>query len=273
MKTKKTLTIISIILIFFSLVAASVQYQSYIPFARRAALGTLNGVYVVEKFGDNPTLDVGVAETIWEGQGLYPWDAFASGAQVLEAVSASASDTLAGTGARTVRVEGLGSNYELQNENVTLNGTTAATLSLPFIRVFRIRVITAGSSGTNAGVITIRLSGGGVTVGTVSAGENQSQMGIYTIPANKTGLIVQFQSALSKKQSTIVEAEIYVRSFGEVFQEKLKHRLGATSGSQETTTFVGGILVPEKSDIDIRGESDSITTAIGTSFEILVFDN
>ena len=69
------------------------------------------------KFGKNP--DVGnTEETIWDAGGLYSWQ---SAAESLEILSSEVADAAAGTGARTVTVKGLDSNYELLSETVTLN--------------------------------------------------------------------------------------------------------------------------------------------------------
>jgi hypothetical protein len=89
-------------------------------------------------------------------------------------VSASASDTAAGTGARTVRItyydnSGNGPLFE----TVTLNGTTAVNTVATDIRFIEsLMVITAGSLSTNAGIISLYtgLAGAGSVIGSIGVG-------------------------------------------------------------------------------------------------------
>jgi len=92
--------------------------------------------------------------------------------QSMEIVSSSANDTAEGTGARTVRVEGVYLNadglFQLHQEIVTLNGTTPVTLSKSYREVYRASIITSGTYATTTagaahGTITIRLASAGAT--------------------------------------------------------------------------------------------------------------
>lgn len=88
--------------------------------------------------------------------------------------SASANDTAAGTGARTVQItyydnSGNGPLFE----TVTLNGTTAVNTVATDIRFIEsMEVITAGSLSANAGILTLygATGGGGGTVGSIGVG-------------------------------------------------------------------------------------------------------
>jgi hypothetical protein len=92
--------------------------------------------------------------------------------------SASANDTAAGTGARTVQIE-----YFDQTgagpftETVTMNGTAYVnTVATDICFIESIKVLTAGSGGVNAGILTLKAAtaGGGATIGTVNASDNQT---------------------------------------------------------------------------------------------------
>jgi hypothetical protein len=52
---------------------------------------------------------------------------YAAAALQMTVSSSSASDTSAGTGARTVLITGLNANYAVISESVTMNGQTAVT--------------------------------------------------------------------------------------------------------------------------------------------------
>ena len=128
----------------------------------------------------NPDIDTATTpETIWQNTGVI---SFPSAAGATTIVSGSENDASAGTGARTVLVEGLLAGYLPSSETVTLNGTTPVALSADYLRINRISVATAGSGQTNAGALTATI--GGTTVNTVAAGKSISQSAIYTVPAN-----------------------------------------------------------------------------------------
>lgn len=63
----------------------------------------------IAAIGNNPDLDTAtLPEDIWTGGGGYPW---LTASTALELLSSSANDTSAGTGARTVTINGLDINY------------------------------------------------------------------------------------------------------------------------------------------------------------------
>lgn len=104
--------------------------------------------------------------------------------------SSSASDSSAGTGARTVIITyldqtGAGPFTEI----ITLNGTTYVnTVASNICFIEEIKVVTAGSGGTNAGILTLKAatSGGGATIGTVSASAGQTYWAHHYVPTGKT---------------------------------------------------------------------------------------
>jgi hypothetical protein len=103
--------------------------------------------------------------------------------------SASALDTAAGTGARTVNI----TYYDQTgagpfNETITLNGTTYVnTVNTNICFIEEMKVATAGSTGSNAGIITLRAAtaGGGVIVGTIAALNNQTFWAHHYVPIGK----------------------------------------------------------------------------------------
>lgn len=104
-------------------------------------------------------------------------------------VSTSATDAAAGTGARTVAityytVTGTGPFIEI----ITLNGTVAVnTVATDICYVENMIVVTAGSTGSNAGTINFKstTAGGGVTVGSISPTDNRTFWAHHYIPLGK----------------------------------------------------------------------------------------
>ena len=163
---------------------------SDIDFYLAVAKGDFTGYTKVSKFGRNPSVKSADYETIWDGSNFYPWP---TAAETLSVVSDDANDTSAGTGARTVEIEGLDSSWDVLTETVTMNGTTPVVTTGLFLRVYRARVVTAGSSGTNEGTITFTNTTSSNVIAQISvdtSGFGQTLMACYTIPAGKTGYLI-----------------------------------------------------------------------------------
>lgn len=107
--------------------------------------------------------------------------------------SSDASDASAGTGARTVTIKGLATDYTDLTEVATLNGTTNATITGSFFRVNEFYVTTAGSGDKNAGDVYF-YSGANTsgvpdvtttTYAKIPVGKSVMNAAFYTVPLNK----------------------------------------------------------------------------------------
>ena len=163
---------------------------------------------LVHKFGRNSAVGTSLVPITSSGVYRTPTSAVA-----LELVSDSVNDAAAGSGARTVEVIGLGSDWAEQSETVTMNGTSAVALSNSFTRVYRMRVLTSGtyatqSAGSHSSTITLRESGAGQTWATISNidgfGLGQSLIGAISIPAGKRALITGKNIFVDSSKTTTV---------------------------------------------------------------------
>lgn len=107
--------------------------------------------------------------------------------------SSSASDTAAGTGARTVRITYLSfSGTDLIGpftETVTLNGTSAVnTVNTDIGVIEKMEVITAGSTQATVGVVTLysATAGGGSAVWSIAAAATSTDSVHHYVPSGKT---------------------------------------------------------------------------------------
>src|SRR6056300_415175 len=226
------------------------------------------------KFGFNADVDDSL-ETVWAQGGLYSYLASAS---VLKVSSSSTADTSAGTGARTVELSGLDTNYDEISETVTLNGQTAVNTTNEFLRINRMVVRSAGSGGQNAGVIYAGT--GTVTTGvpankyaTIAIGDNQTLMAIWTVPANHTAYLLQTDVTVATTQNNkYCTASLVARPYGEVFQVKDRF---VKAESQTTLTYSLPLEFEEKTDIEYRaiGDSAGADIAISAAFEIVYIWN
>lgn len=248
------------------------------PFELQVARGQVAYHKDVFKFGNNP--DVGASlETIWAQGGLYSYPPTAS---VMTVSSSSTNDASAGTGARTVTVSGLDADYNEISELVTLNGQTPVNTTKSYLRVNRMIVRSAGSGGGNAGVIYTGT--GTVTSGVPAnvyalingiAGSNQTLMALWTVPAGYTAYLAQYDvsNGTSSNTPAVCKLILAVRPFGEVFQSKDVKSL--TTGMHIEETFAVPQRIEEKSDIEVRAISSSVSVSfdISSAFEIIYIKN
>lgn len=192
-------------------------------FFMQMALGRVPKCSVFDRFGRNPDTDE--AEDIW-GSGT-TYSGFPIGAaEKIEIFSSSANDTAAGTGARTVEISGLldGNGVLCDPVTVTLNGVTPVEIhaSQTYSRMSRMRVLTAGSGGANAGSITVRhVTTTANIFAIMPVGVNRTSLAIYTVPANHKLLInkVYASMALSTGASGSASLSFRVRPYGGVFEQ------------------------------------------------------
>ena len=145
-----------------------------------ALSGRLENVTRVVIGGFNPDIDIATApEDIWPVGGLMSYYA---AAETLEILSASASDTLAGVGARTVVLGVIRGDFTQASIVVNLDGITPVSLGADILRINSGVVLAAGTSRSNVGALTIRVAGGGAVRGQIPAGYSVLQQVTYCVP-------------------------------------------------------------------------------------------
>lgn len=239
--------------------------------------GDYPNMTVVHKFGRNEAVGT-TPEPVALG-GVYQTPTALTS---LEIVSASADDTAAGTGARTVFVQGLGADWELISETVTMNGTTAVSLSNQYYRVFRAYVATSGTyatatSGSHAGTLTIRTSGGGatwVTIDEVSVfPKSQTQTACYTVPSGYNAFVkaVDIHVESGKPASVFFfqrqGADIVDAPYSSMRLVKQWDGLAGSSNYEESVPLGP---FPAKTDIGFMAKVASTTAVVTVDFEILL---
>jgi len=153
-------------------------------YLQAVAEGDVTGHTPFSKLGYND--DVGATEEdIWTQGGTYPW--IAAGGIALEVVSASADDTVAGTGVQKVRVSYLDTDYSAQTQIISMAGATPVALTdTTILRVNALRATQVGAGGVAAGLITCRLVGGAATIyRSISLGNTRGRGATYTVPLGK----------------------------------------------------------------------------------------
>jgi hypothetical protein len=205
--------------------------------------------------------------------------AYLSSAETMEVASTSAADTSAGTGLRTLLLQGVdGSGAEI-SEVVVLNGTTNVTSSLSYLRVNTMVGLTAGSSGWNEGSVTATATTAGTIQSEMDATESLSQSSHYTVPLGKTFYLTQVElnsAKLSGGSAPEIEFKGYARPGGagaawlQLFDKKLD-----TGVSDELDVVIShhpGVLIA-RTDVRMRADTDTNGTECRTRmYGVLVDD-
>jgi len=234
--------------------------------------GAVDGTSYIEKFGMNADVDSN-KETIWDGGGIY---SYISTAETVAVTSTAGADSAVGTGARTVEIQGLDADYNVVLETLTVGGSTSTT---EFIRIFRAKVVTAGSNGINEGTISITSSDTSTVLaqigvdgtGSNAAGRGQTFMALYTVPAGKTAYLTQWTVGAGK-QNTDAVAFILSRPFDGNGAWNSKDIITVSA-----TTYAKDYKIPlqftEKTDIEVRAYSTTNNSLVSSTFNLILIDN
>lgn len=156
--------------------------------------------------GFNSDIDSGAAEDIAPTTVNLPATAAAT-----TIVSASASDTAAGTGARTVEVVGLDADYKMVSETAILNGATPVNLVIHYLRILSVEVLTVGSGGSNAGQLSVKQSS--TVIALVDTGLNRTTAAVFTMPEfPRVGRIKGFSGGISNGAASTVKVSLLKKS-------------------------------------------------------------
>jgi len=240
-------------------------------FLIEVAKGTVTGHSYIIKFGENPEVNKLTPEDVWDFGGLYT---FSTSAIIDSLSSSDDGDT------QDITVIGLDENWEQVSQVIALTGQTRKALDTNLIRVYR--MFNSGTTDFAGGIYCYEDTelSAGVPVATtkirafVNNGNNQTLMTVYTVPAGKTGYIINEVIGLSKAKTTTADLSLRARPFGGVFQIKGKLVLMSTGTSTVTKPYRLPVMVPAKTDIVARVDSVSADdTAVSASWDILLVDD
>lgn len=255
-----------------SVVSSITRVGTYEPFGLQVARGQITMHESFQIFGYNPDVDTS-EESVWPDGGTIPHPTVAS---VLKISSSDANDTSAGTGARTVFIEGLDGDYNVVSETVTLNGQTAVNTTNSYLYVNSFYVVTAGSGGANAG--NINAGTGVVTAGVpavlydiIAIGYNQRTTAHYCVPAGYTGYMVT--GVITTGQATGSTA---VSAFLKQHGPDGILRVGAVSTLNNGSVqydFDPAYRIPEKNCIGASAIGAAANNSVSAFFNIVLIAN
>ena len=213
----------------------------------------------INKFGYSD--NISSLSTIWDGSNIYTYSSSA-GAVTVESDANSTGDDGA-----VIEVQGLDANYNVVVQDITISGSTG-TGSTNLIRVFRARVKTpAAGKTTNDGNIDIDIAG--QLRAKILEGNGQTLMALYTIPAGKTGYLLNLTMSVDKNVDVIYKLISIEPIDGRV--ANLKGQFG-TFGTPIDHTYPVPLRFEEKTDIEVRADAGN-TSGGGATFDLILVDN
>ena len=212
----------------------------------------------IHKFGAVPAMSTNTTGTIWDvNDTVYPWATWATpGVLTIPAVNAADNG-------HKVIVYGLDQYYDMIEEEFTLSSSGTVTGTKTFSRVYRAYYY---DNTTNTGNINIQRSG--TTVARITAGKAQTLMAVYTVPAGYTAYLTQGTTSIQYGGDATID--MFVRYYGQS-----SFRIGhsgevAGTGMPYHYEFSVPIVIPEKSDIDVRTSVRSNNARVTAAFDIIL---
>lgn len=220
----------------------------------------LTGYTYKHIFGAVPEMPQGGYGSIWDINGeVYHWDL--SGTIEIETTLGNGSISQLDDGL-IVHIIGLDDSFNEIEEDIEINNGTGIG-NVIFNRINSISVY--GENRTN---INVNIQG--ITVQRISIGKGKSLNTNYTVPAGYTGYLTQGTTTCAANADATVD--MFVRTPGNGFINGHSLEVSGTGG-QYLFQFSIPIMVPEKSDIDIRAHVRSNKARITAAYDIILVKN
>ncbi len=238
--------------------------------------GNIVGHSIIHKFGSNTSVPNGTWAIVSPSSpsGAFP----TSGTAVRIKAGGNVADTENGLGARAVIVVGLDLTLSEVSETIITSG---ANISLPttgnFWRIYRAYVSSVGAYGVaNTGDIIIEDSDGINDMLTILTDEGQTQHGVYSIPAGKTGYLLSMH--LETDASKAADFRLLVReNFTDVQIPMSPKLLGVyfdgVLGQAGYEPISPSRALNALTDIWVEARGGGANTEVSVDFEILLIDN
>lgn len=243
-------------------------------FSYNVSSGEEVGKSIVNKFGGGCDAVTDTVTDVWDYGDtvpVYPWPTTATITYISQKV-----DQAAMRGA-TIEVQGLDANWDLSTQTIDLDGsdtTTPVVLVPPLIRVFRKKVL-ANVVGDQD--ITAHNTANSVDYSVIQAGNNQTLMALYTVPAGKTAYMLQYYSSVTSttnKDPIGTEIRLWAADRGNSYAFQLKHATSIPEkGSNEHHHFNVYMSFSEKTDIKMTMQPLDDPGHIHAGFDLILEDN
>lgn len=195
-------------------------YPKFIDFKSAVSMG-LEGFDSIKIAGHGQASTT--SSPIWTKGGPHT---YITTAKYVKLVSDDTDDTTADTGAREVTIYGVAAGYTSQSETITMTGFVGKTSTMEYLRINKMEVTAAGSSGYNEGLIvcypdqaastatagTGVLTTTGITMASIATTTNLTSRTIFTVPLSYTAYLTHVHVSCS--QDNQIQAVLMTRASG-----------------------------------------------------------
>ena len=249
-------------------------------FLVEVAKGNVPNHSIVNKFGANDA--VGTSFVPISGGGVFATPSTITALEVLS--SDNTNDIPAGTGARSVYIEGLGAGWVMVGETLALNGTTAVPTVNSYFRITRMYVVTSGAYASTAGAshnstLTLRVAGAGASWAIIAPeggfGLGQTEIGIYSVPDGSICYLIS--THIDVEGAKVVDVLLYRREDADTVSApysamkvlNVKRNVEGEHGvnGSPLATIIG------PADIGYMGKISSGTAKVEVEFKLLCISN
>ena len=155
-----------------------------------------------------------------------------------------------------------------------MNGQSGVALSNTYLRVYRMRVVTAGSGGVNAGIIYVGT--GSITNGKpatvyalIPASVGQTQMCIYTVPAGYTAYLTKFYVTANGQKGV----DFLINTRASTANASLQAKYSGHIQENYQYEYTSPLVITEKTDIDISAKVTATSADVAAGFELIMIQN
>ncbi len=233
--------------------------------------GLVPGVTSINKFGRNTGVPNGTEE-IWDGSATYVFPATA----LMTKLSGKVNQ--AGMTGKNVEVQGLDANWNLSTQVKALdssNTTTAVTLATPLVRCFRMKVL---ADVVTDQAITVHNTANNQDYASITAGNNQTLMAIYTIAANKTAYITNYYATSNPGVGapTALQVKLWASDRLNGYAKQLKHVLGLSADADAYGRFqhhfTPYLKLTQRTDVYLTATATGAVD-VSAGFDLILEDN
>jgi hypothetical protein len=234
--------------------------ECYPGFEMQVALGLVPGWEIYRKFGHNDSLSSGTFD-LWPPGTVRVLPTTNTVAAVVS--SSTADDSAAvGTGAWTIRIEGLDASGVETSDDVILDGQVSVDGTVVFSRINRAYVLTAGTGEVNAGNISISTDSGKLQA-FIPAAQGQTQQLVFTIPSNKSGLFTSLSLGTGRSAGNVDFAVVI--SIKPAYPTAAWRDIGHIRLHEDIFANEVYVVVPSSTDVRVR----TVGTSTADAFAII----
>lgn len=238
--------------------------------------GNVPGCTPLIKYAANAAVGT-TEEDIWDQGGTYL--GYPTSPVTIRCDSDDVNDASGGTGATLVNAVGIDSNWDWREEMYVPTGTTAVVLTGSWLRLFRVQVVTAGSTKANVGTLFCEddsLGDGAVSAddyAQILPGNSSTLMAIVTIPDGKEGIFVNGAFTVGKLDDA--EVSIYARSNNAaIFPDGAWLLTNRAYIYQNSWTLSDNTMgaVPARTDVRFSAKASTGTITVTGNIMIYLYD-